>query len=82
MFSTILAAVDGSTHGDAVAEKAGSLAGICHAKLIIAYVANPAIVNDDFEKLAVTEHLTDAAGGAPHPNIAGVPGWFDDMRSD
>ncbi|MEM9683248.1 MAG: universal stress protein, partial [Pseudomonadota bacterium] len=51
-------------------------------RLAIACIADPAIINDDLEKLAVAEHLTEPGGSAPHPNIAGVPGWFDDARND
>ena len=82
MFKTILAAVDGSRHGDLVAQKAGELAGLCGARLQCVHVADPGAAKDDLEALATTEHLEPPDIGARHPGIARVPGWFDDALSD
>ena len=82
MFKTILAAVDGSGHGDLVAEKAGELAALSDARLLIAHIADPGAAHDDFEALATAEHVGMPPHGELHPNIARVPGWFDDaLRS-
>ena len=82
MFKTILAAVDGSGDGDLVAQKAGELAALCDARLVIAYVADPGAANDDLEALATAEHLEAPEPGGAHPGIARVPGWFDDALSN
>ncbi len=76
MYRTILAAVDGS--GDRVPRHAGELAGLCGARLILVFVADPGAANDDLAVLASTEHVAVAEPDDPHPNIAGIPGWFDD----
>ena len=82
MFKTILAAIDGSANGDRVAKKTGELAAISGGRLILAYIADPGVANDDLEMLAITEHLEPVHAGGRHPAIGGIPGWFDAALSN